>query len=102
MGRHFFQIADIANMIAFTILIDILVLHLLPRNSLNHVEGLKNGATIPAASAQIVHFAASRILNEGVNESRDIKRVNIVSYLFSFISKDAVLLALQIAFDEIA
>ncbi len=102
MRRHFLQVADVANMISFAILLHIFMQHCLPRNSLNHVEGLKDGAAIPAATAQIIHFSASWAPDERVNESRDIERVNIVPHLFSFISKDAVLLALQIALYEIA
>ena len=89
-------------MISLAILLHIFMQHCLPRNSLNHVEGLINGAAIPPAASQIVDFATSWALNERVNESCHIKRVNVVSHLLPFISKDAVFLPFQVAFDEIA
>ncbi len=42
MSGHFLQVADVANVIALAILIDILVDHLLTRDSRDHVEGFKD------------------------------------------------------------
>ena len=50
MRFHFLQVADVANVIAFPILVYIFVQHLLARNGFDHIEGFKYGAAISATS----------------------------------------------------
>ncbi len=57
VGVNLRQVADIADMVPFAVLLDIIPNHLLSGDIFNQAEGFQNGATVIPATSQIVNFA---------------------------------------------
>lgn len=89
--EHIFaEIADIADVIPFPILIDVLVAHLLSADRGNAVERLEDAARITAAAADIVDFAAARVAIERLDESGDVVRMDVVAHLLAKVAEHLV------------
>src|SRR5262249_55926549 len=56
----------------------------------------------PASTTDIVDLAATRVFEEGMNESSYVQGVDVVADLLAFVAVDFVGASLHVAFDEIA
>ena len=97
VDSHLAKVAVIADMVADTVFFDVCVFHWLTTEFLGDLECLKNRTTIVLPTADVVDLAAARCFNERMNELSDIYTVNVVSNLFSLVTKDAIFAAFQIA-----
>lgn len=88
-------------MVAFAVLVHILKLHLFSAQRCHPVEGFQNRATVVSPSSNVVHFAASRIFREGVNEPGNVEGMDVVPHLLSFVPENLVGSAFDIAFDQV-
>jgi len=95
------KVANIANVIPFPILIQILICHFAPREGFDSLKGFEDRDAIVAPAADIVDLTATGILPKPMNESGDVEGVNVVSDLFAFIAVYSVRAPLQVAFDEV-
>src|SRR5215813_6292155 len=96
------KIADIANMIAISIGVNVVKDHFSPRNGLDAFESLQDRAAIVSAPAKVINLTATRSFDERLDKSSHIYRMYIVSNLLTFISVNSVLLAFEVAFYEVA
>ena len=101
VDSHLAKVAVIADMVADTVFFDVCVFHWLTTEFLGDLECLKNRTTIVLPTADVVDLAAARCFNERMNELSDIYTVNVVSNLFSLVTKYSVFLFFQIAFYQI-
>ena len=101
LRAHLAEIADIADVIPFPILIDVLVAHLLSADRGNAVERLEDAARITAAAADIVDFAAARVAIERLDESGDVVRMDVVAHLLAKVAEHFVGALFQVAAHEI-
>jgi hypothetical protein len=92
MRFHLAQVRDITDMVTFTILIDVFVHHLLPRNGCDNFKCFQDRDGIIPAAADIIHFADPRFLQECIDEADDIQRMDVVADLLPFISENIVFL----------
>jgi hypothetical protein len=90
VATHFAQVANIADVVAFTIVLHILPLHLLSTEDGEAVEGFENGNAIATPTANIVNLPATWILIKCMNEAGHIIGVDIVSKLLTFVSINLV------------
>ena len=88
-------------MVPFSILVDVFVRHLLSGNLRDQRKGFKNRDRITAPASKIINFTNPRRLDKLVHELPDIVRMDVVAHLFTFIAKNFVGTAFQVAFDEI-
>src|SRR5262245_6778330 len=82
---HFRQVADIADMIADAILLDIVERGRATAESLHTLERFKDRAAVPAASADVVDLGDARARRKRFDEPRDVERVNVVAHLLSLV-----------------
>lgn len=102
MVLHFGQIADVADVVPFPVLVYILPLHGFAGNGGDLVEGFQNGDAVVTATADVVHLAAAGIFKEGVHEADDVQTVDVVPHLLAFVAEDVVLFSGKVALDEVA
>jgi hypothetical protein len=88
--------------VTFPILVDVLVSHRFPRNPFDEFERLDDRNRVVAAAAQVVNLTDLRALNKPVHETCHIEGVNVVADLFTFVTKNLIGPALEIALDEVA
>lgn len=88
-------------MVPLTMFVNILVVHLLPRQLLDHIKGFQDGARIPAPSPQIVHLAAFWIFGDLFDSQGDVIAMDMVTNLLTLVTKDAIGLTEQLDFDQI-
>lgn len=87
---HLVKVADVANVVAFSILVNIFPLHWLSCQSFDGLEGFQDRARILAASPAIVDFGDSRGFDEFFGEPGDIAGMNVIPNLLAFVSMDFV------------
>src|SRR5262249_11939068 len=102
MAPHLGEVADVADVVADAIFIDVNVVHFPSAQRRAALEGLENGDAVRAATADVVDLAATWIFEKGMNEAGHVEGVNIVSHLFALVTKDLVGAPFDIAFDEVA
>ena len=102
MGSHLAKVAVVADMVTDTVFFDVCVFHWLTTEFFGDLECLKNRTTIVLPTADVVDLAAAWCFNERMNELSDIFTVNVVTNLFSFVTKYAIFAAFQIALHKIA
>ena len=88
-------------MIAGAVSIDIFIRHFPAGNFGNEIKRLQNRYRVFPATSKIVNLSNPRLANEFIDKPGNIERMNIISNLFSFITKDLVGFFLEIALDEI-
>ena len=102
MRFHFAKVAVIADVIAFAVLVGIGVLHFFAGIPGDEVKGFKDGATVVFSAAEVIDFTALGRLDKGPHEAGDVEGVDIVAYLFAFVTVDRVRAAFHVAFDQVA
>lgn len=102
MGFHLGEVADVADVIAFAVFIEILVVHLLSADGGDAIEGFKDGDAVGSAAADVVNLATTGGLGELMHEADDIEGVDVVPDLFALVSEDLVLSSRDVALDEVA
>lgn len=95
------EVADIANVVAVAILIDVFVVHLLPSQLLDIVKGFQDGARILPPATQVVHLAVAWVLVDRFDGLCDVVAVNVVTDLLALVSEDAIGLAEELDLDQI-
>ena len=101
MGAHFGEIGNVADMISFPVFIDISGEHFLAREFFDSSKGFQNGATVGAATAEIIDLRRARFLKKCGDKVGYIQRVDVVPDLLALVSVHVVGLALEIAFHEV-
>jgi hypothetical protein len=101
VGAHFGEIGNVADMISFPVFIDVGGEHFLARKFFDSGKGLKNGAAVASASAEIIDLARARFFKKCGDKTGHIQRVDIVTDLLALVSVHVVGLALEIAFHEV-
>ncbi len=102
MRLHLGQIADVADVVPFPVLVHILPLHGFAGNGGDFLEGFKDGDTVVTTATDVVHLAAAGIIKEGVDEADDVQAMNVVPHLLAFVAEDVVLFSGKVALDEVA
>ena len=88
-------------MITGTIFVDVLVRHRLAGDPGDKVKRLQNRYRVFAPAPEIVNLNAPRLADKVTYEPDHIERMNIISNLFPFVTKDLVGFFLEIALDKI-
>lgn len=83
-------------------LVYVFVLHRFAGNGFDEFEGFQDGDAVLAAATNVIHFTTARCGNEAFHESNNVMAVDVIPDLFSFITKDTIDFALQVALNEIA
>jgi hypothetical protein len=83
--------------ITLTVLVDVFILHCLAAQRYDSSKGLEDRNAVSASAVDIVHFARARILEEGLDKSRDIQGMDVVTYLPSEIAKYFVGASIHVA-----
>src|SRR5215471_8122093 len=96
------QVTDVADMISSAVLLDVFVFHLLARHGSGAVKCFEDRNAVRTAPAAVIGLAAPRILGKSVNEPDQIQLVNSVAHLFALLTKHAIPLTLDVAFDKVA
>src|SRR5437867_562446 len=99
---HFGQIADVADVITLAVPIDVLPLHELTADGGDALERLEDRDAVPAAAAEVIDFSYTWAGKEGVDESSDVQRVNVVADLLALVAINPVKTSLDVALDEVA
>ena len=101
MGAHFGEIGNVADMISFPVFIDVGGEHFLAREFFDSSKGFQNGATVGAATAEIIDLTRARFFKKCGDKMGHIQRVDVVPDLLTLVSVDVVGLALEIAFHKV-
>jgi len=88
------QIADVADMVAFPVLVHRRDLHLPAEALLRAIDGLEDRNAVGPPPAEVVDLARTRILEEGMEQAADVLRMDVVSNLLPLVAVDPVLAAL--------
>ena len=86
MRLHFGQIADVTDVIALAISVDVLPDHLLAGHLFGESERLKDGTTVATTSTEVVNLTATRRFDEAFDEAHDISGMNVVADLLAFVA----------------
>jgi hypothetical protein len=98
---HFGEIRNVADMIPFPVFVDISGEHFLAREFFDSSKGFQNGATVGAATAEIIDLRRARFLKKCGDKVGYIQRVDVIPDLLALVSVHVVRLALEIAFHEV-
>ena len=102
MVTHFAQVAVVADVIADAVFIHVGMNLFFPSERFGYRKGLQNRAGIRLPATQIVNLGHTGGFAKFPHEAGHIFAVDVVAYLLSFISKNLVFAALEIALHEIA
>ena len=91
MRFHLGEIADVADVVALAVFVEVFPMHGFAREGGDFFEGLKNGNAIGPSAADIVHFAAAWGLEEGMHEADHVQAVDVIPDLFALVAKDVIL-----------
>jgi len=64
MRLHFREVADVADVVAGPVLIQIFKVHLLSAQGSRPLEGFEDGDAVRSSAADVVNLAAARFLNK--------------------------------------
>src|SRR5262245_10731722 len=101
VGPHFRKIADVADMVAFAVLVEIFPLRRLSSQGLTQLKRFQDRNAVLAAAADIVDLTGTRILAKRFDESGYVKRMNVVTHLFSFVAVYLIDASHDVALNEI-
>lgn len=99
---HFAEVAVIADVIAFAVLIGIGVAHRFAGILGDDVKCFEDGTTVVFPASQVIDFATARGLDKRPHEPGHIAGVNIVAHLLALVPKHRVRAAFHVALDQIA
>ena len=90
VGIEFGEIGDVADVIAFAILIDILPIELFAADLLDFGDGFQHGDTVLAPAAHVVDLTGSGIGGKFFDGANDVVAVDVVANLLGFIAEHGV------------
>jgi len=82
---HLVQVTDVTDVISLSVLINVLIEHLLARDSFDESKGLYDGAAISPTPTKVIHLAATGGLDKGVDKPGHIEGMDIVANLFALV-----------------
>src|SRR4030095_1345706 len=91
MALQLRQIADVANMVTYSILVRVGRLELLTGHLVAHRNAFDQRGAVIASATEVVDLAWPRILDELFKRSHDIIAVDLVTNLLSLVAKDRVM-----------
>ena len=101
MAFDFSKVRDVANMVARTIGISESVFDMIGADLRNQIDALENRSGVLTPTSKIVNFAWSRVLAERIKGGNDIRVLDLIANLFSFVAKDGVRLFVNRNVDQI-
>src|SRR5262245_57711829 len=96
------QIADVTDVVAFAVLINVFENLLFAAHRCSHLEGLQDADAVIPPPAQIIGFTDPWRLPEFLDESGDILGMDVVADLLPLVAEDPVEVPLDIAADQVA
>src|SRR3989338_2007322 len=102
MGLEFSDIGDIPDVVADAILRLIFIYRLFMKNLFHLFYSLKDREVGLAASSGIVNFPAAGILSKMPEHIHQIKAVDIIPHLLSFITEDGIFNPCSHTFNQIS
>src|SRR5215469_16578824 len=102
MSLHLGQVANVTDVIAVAVPVDVFPDHFLARHLFGKSERLKDRTTVVATAAEVVNLAAARTFNKTLDEAHDVSRMNVVADLLALVSINRVLMSLHIALNQVA
>ena len=85
------KITDPPNMITNSISFRVTIIHFFSGDFLAYFNGFFHGTIGKPSSTSIIHFSSPRILVKMPKHIDQIVAMNIISYLFSFVTKNGVM-----------
>jgi hypothetical protein len=83
MGLHLLQVRDVANMVAFPVLVHVFILHRFGGDGFNQSERLQDGNAVRTSSAEIIELADALGHNKPAHELHHVMAMNVVPHLFA-------------------
>ena len=102
MRAAFRKIADVADVVAFAIPVDVFENLLLAAYRGGHLEGFQNADAVFPAAAQIIDLAHPWRLPEFLDKPRDVVAVDVVADLLALVAEDPVEAPLDVATHQVA
>src|SRR4051812_1493928 len=102
MRPHLGQVADVADMVADAVLLDVVELHGTTAQRFHSLEGLEDGAAISSAAADVVDLGDSRAARERMDEPRDIERMDVVAHLLALVAEHGIAAAIDMVLNQVA
>lgn len=102
MSPHLGEVADVADVVAFAVFVDVFPAHGFAGEGCDFVEGFEDGDAVGPAPADVVDLSAAWVFEEGVHEADDVEAVDVVADLFALVAEDVVLAFGEVALDEVA
>src|SRR5688500_5770788 len=94
VGAELGHVADVADVVALSVLVDVAPLDLLAGEAFGGVHGLEHAARVWAAAAEVVDLAGAGGLGECLEGADDVEAVDVVADLLALVAEDRVLAAL--------
>ena len=101
VALEFADVADIPDVVADAVFFEVGEVELFACESLADADGLEHGAVRVAAAADVIDFSNAGTFIELDEGGDEVVGVDVITDLFSFIAKDAVLAAFDDALDEV-
>src|SRR5262249_3353431 len=101
MRQHLGQVRNVADVIAASGRIYILVFHPFARDFAYGFEGFQDGNGVLSPASDVVNFCWARSRDEAFDESGDIDTMNVITNLFSFVAKDPISSLFNVAMYQI-
>lgn len=102
MLAHFGEIADVADVVADTVLIHVGVDLFAPGEFLDQGKRLQDGNRIGSTASDVINLRDPRGFDELLDETGDVVGVDVIAHLFALVAEDLVFAAFQVAADQIA
>src|SRR5262249_27356216 len=102
MSLHFGQVADVTDVVALAVPVDVFPDHFLARHLFGKSERLKDRTTVAATTAEVVNLTAARRFDETLDETHDISGMDVVTNLLALVAINRILASLYIALNQVA
>src|ERR1043165_3763506 len=87
MTLHLAQVADVADMIAFAVLVDVFIGHLFAGDGGNAVECFEDTDRIRSPAPNVVDLSGTRLFPESLDEANHVMSVNVVANLLALVAE---------------
>jgi hypothetical protein len=95
------EVADVANVVAIAIFIDVFVIHLLPGQLLDTVKSFEDRARILPTNADVIHLTTTWVVVDLFDGPRNVVAVDVIADLFTLVAKDAISPAQKLNFNQV-
>ena len=96
------EVADVADVVAFAVLIHILELHLFAADGSRDFKGFEDGDAVFPAAAKVVNLPTPGGVAKRLDETSDVMGVDVVPDLLALVAKNLVETPLQVALHQVA